>query len=151
MRAQRTRSIIAVMTLVLALVAWLPGAAVAAEDSFRASGEASGFAVNIPEVVEIATGRSEAAITSDAFAHGRGVGVLLADGSISEVTIEESGVSRRDPESGQNCATPQLPAPLDIVDAACSFALGSTVGAPRGLGDATGLELEVTGADVTAL
>lgn len=152
MRSQRTRSIIAVTTLVLALVAWLPGAAVAAEDSFRASGEASGFVINIPEVAEIATGRSEGDITSEAFAHGRGVGVLLADDSISEVTIEDAGVTRRDPESGENCATPQLPEPLDIVDAACSFAVGNTVDdTPRGLGDATGLELAVTGADVDAL
>lgn len=138
--------------LVLTVLAWLPGVAVGAEDSYTASGQASGFAVNIPEVTEIATGGSEADIDSDLLAHGRGVGVLIADGSISEVTVEQPGVTERDPAEGQNCATPQLPEPLDIVAAACSFALGSTVdGLPRGLGDATGLEVELTGADVTAL
>lgn len=148
----RPASLIAMTALVLAMVAWLPGAAVGAEDSYRASAEGSGFAVNIPEVTEIATGRSEADISSDLLAHGRGVGILIADGSISEVTVEQPGVTERDPAEGQNCAFPDLPGPLDLVDAACSFALGSTTDSlPRGLGDATGLQIELTGADVVAL
>lgn len=148
------RPITAAVTAValLALMVAMPGMAVAQSDDYRASGEASGFAVELPEAAEIVGGRSQAEISSDPLAYARGAGFLSAEGSISEVRVEQSGVSRREPESGQNCATPQIPEPLDVVDVACSFAEAETLGGlPSSLSDAGGLELALTGADVEAL
>lgn len=151
-RVRRSVSLTASVAAALALLLALPGAAVAQTDRYRATGAASGFAIEAPDVAEVAGGRSQIEIASDVLSHARGVGLLTVDTTISEIRIEEPNVARRDPESGENCAAPELPEPLDAVDVTCSFAEGETLDRlPSALSDGTGLGVALTGADAAAL
>lgn len=151
-KQRRPIRLAALFGALLALMIAVPGTAVAQTGEYRASGQADGFALELPDAVEIAGARSQANISSDLLAHARGVGFLTAEGSISEVTIEQAGVSLRDPETGENCAGPEIPAPLDLVDVACSVAQAETLESlPSARSTGSGLELELTGADVVAL
>lgn len=150
MRSNPLRSILLVVAATLLLA---PAAAFAQTDEFEAHAEGEGFLLSVPDVVDIGGGNTEADLTSDPTAHAWGAGFLLAEDSISEVTIERDGVSERDPDEGENCGGPDLPDPFaDLADLACSVAEGDTTGSRSSASaSATGAEVSVTGADVAAL
>ncbi|MDX1659232.1 MAG: hypothetical protein R3343_10470, partial [Nitriliruptorales bacterium] len=138
--------------LTAALLLALPTAAVAQHDTWEGHADGEGFLLQVPDVIEVGGGVSDADLSSAPTAHARGVGFLLSDGSISEVDIDVAGAVRRDPAEGENCGGPELPDTLDLADIACSMALGDTAGATgKAAAEATGTEVSVSGGDITAL
>lgn len=110
------------VTSLLVVSAGAPASAAA--DQFRA--EATGVGVKVSlfdmEALTLEGASSMALLVDEGDAAARGVGLNQIDSSISESDLRSG--EQRDPESGDNCATPALPEPLDDlpVGLACSNA-----------------------------
>ena len=108
------------------------GPAAAAHRDYRAMADGTGVSVVIfPDANEqTIEGAGSRAVTVDGgAAAAEGIGLNLVEGSISSVDLMSG--SMRDPETGNNCTSPNLPAPLPPlpVEFACSNA-EATAGDP---------------------
>ncbi|MDP9021614.1 MAG: hypothetical protein M3N57_02735 [Actinomycetota bacterium] len=149
-KASNRGPVVSVVVALLMLATAAPAGA-QAEERYITEGRGDGFAVTIPQAPELVGARSTATVNNAPHAEASGVGLFILDATKSQAAVDGSG-TQRDPASGQNCATPELPAPLNVADAACSFSLAEiTGGLPHGHAEASGLTLQLTGGDLATL
>lgn len=113
---------VAALSIAALFVASTGPAAEAAVTDYRAEAVGGGILLDLFGQGSIEGATSRAIVVGSGAAAAQGVGLNLIEGSISEVDITSG--SSRVPETGDNCATPALPAPLDNlgVGLACSNA-----------------------------
>ncbi|MBW3618964.1 MAG: hypothetical protein KY461_01855 [Actinobacteria bacterium] len=148
----KLRRILASTTLAVLALASTAGPAVAAAGDYRATATGDGFALTLPmsPVGDILGGSSSAAVTEAPSAAASGVGFALVAESQTEASADAAGESVTDPRA---CGTDGLPAELQgILAAACSESEAAiAAGLPSAAASASGLELDLDGADVALL
>lgn len=137
--------------LLLLVAAAAPASAAAAD--YRAESEGGGILLELfgQDALTIEGASSRAILVDSGAAAARGVGINIIEGSISEVDITSG--EARDPETGSNCATPTLPAPLDGlgVGLGCSSAFARAGATNTATGQGVLGDVDLDGSALTGL
>jgi hypothetical protein len=141
---------IGLSTALLVAATALPAAA--APGDHRGESHAEGFALRLPmsPVGEVLGGASRTVVSHAPLAEASAAGFSLVDESSTEAVVTTDGEAVTD---GESCGSAGLPAELQsILAVACSTSHAAiTGGFPTASAEATGAELEVTGADLQGL